>query len=69
MIKLSECVELAMASVSRPHLHIPFYLIHNPIAGATFRVGYMITGRNAYLEALWWCASIVASITLAWAMS
>jgi peptidoglycan/LPS O-acetylase OafA/YrhL len=44
------------------------YLIHNPITGATFRVGYMITGRNVYLEALWWCASIAASITVAWAM-
>ena len=44
------------------------YLIHNPITGATFRVGYMITGRNAYLEALWWSASIVASITFAWVM-
>lgn len=29
------------------------YLIHNPITGAAFRVGYRLTGRSLWLEAVW----------------
>lgn len=45
------------------------YLIHNPITGATFRVGFLLTGRSIYTEAFWWAASLVACIcasTLFW---
>ena len=42
------------------------YLIHNPITGASFRVGYMITGQNLYWEAFWWLISLVACIAFAW---
>jgi peptidoglycan/LPS O-acetylase OafA/YrhL len=41
------------------------YLIHNPITGAVFRVGFMITGRNVFWEAIWWSASIAACIAFA----
>jgi peptidoglycan/LPS O-acetylase OafA/YrhL len=45
------------------------YLLHNPVTGATFRVGYLLTGRTVYTEALWWIASLAACIcaaTLLW---
>ena len=38
------------------------YLIHNPITGATFRAGYLMTGRTVYTEALWWIVSLVACL-------
>jgi peptidoglycan/LPS O-acetylase OafA/YrhL len=41
------------------------YLVHNPISGATFRVGYLLTGETPATEALWWMASIAASILVA----
>jgi peptidoglycan/LPS O-acetylase OafA/YrhL len=41
------------------------YLTHNPITGAVFRVGYMLTGRNALLEAIWWLVSIGCCILVA----
>jgi peptidoglycan/LPS O-acetylase OafA/YrhL len=41
------------------------YLIHSPITGATFRVGYMFTGRTIYTEALWWVVSIAACLVAA----
>jgi peptidoglycan/LPS O-acetylase OafA/YrhL len=44
------------------------YLIHNPITGASFRVGYMVTGQNIYWEAIWWFASLAACIAFAWAI-
>jgi peptidoglycan/LPS O-acetylase OafA/YrhL len=44
------------------------YLIHNPITGATFRVGYMLTGRTPATELLWWLGSIAASIVVAYAL-
>jgi peptidoglycan/LPS O-acetylase OafA/YrhL len=45
------------------------YLTHNPITGATFRVGYMITGRSVALEALWWVLTVgicVGFASLTW---
>jgi peptidoglycan/LPS O-acetylase OafA/YrhL len=44
------------------------YLTHNPITGATFRVGYLITGHNVYTEALWWAVSSVFCIAFAGAV-
>jgi peptidoglycan/LPS O-acetylase OafA/YrhL len=41
------------------------YLTHTPITNAVFRVGYMMTGRNLYLEVIWWAASIAACIAFA----
>jgi peptidoglycan/LPS O-acetylase OafA/YrhL len=41
------------------------YLLHNPITGASFRVGYMLTGHSPLWEALWWIASIAACIIFA----
>jgi peptidoglycan/LPS O-acetylase OafA/YrhL len=41
------------------------YLIHSPITGATFRVGYLLTGRTIYTEALWWVISIAACLVVA----
>lgn len=41
------------------------YLIHNPITGASFRVGYILTGRTLFWEAFWWTTSIVACIIAA----
>lgn len=42
------------------------YLIHNPITGASFRVGYMITGQNLYWEAFWLLITAVACFVFAW---
>jgi peptidoglycan/LPS O-acetylase OafA/YrhL len=44
------------------------YLIHNPITGASFRVGYMVTGRSMIWEAVWWLVSLAACIIFASAM-
>ncbi|WP_027516211.1 acyltransferase [Bradyrhizobium sp. WSM1417] len=44
------------------------YLIHNPITGASFRVGYMITGHAFWWELIWWSLSLVACIVVAYAM-
>jgi peptidoglycan/LPS O-acetylase OafA/YrhL len=42
------------------------YLIHNPITGATFRVGKMLGGGHTITwDALWWLLSIVACIAVA----
>lgn len=41
------------------------YLFHDKITGATFRVGYMLTGRTPATEWLWWAVSIAASIAAA----
>ena len=41
------------------------YLIHNPITGASFRVGFILTGRNVMLEAVWWLVSIIACLVAA----
>jgi peptidoglycan/LPS O-acetylase OafA/YrhL len=41
------------------------YLIHNPITGATFRIGYMLTGRSVWSEALWLVLALVACIAAA----
>jgi peptidoglycan/LPS O-acetylase OafA/YrhL len=42
------------------------YLIHNPVTGATFRIGYALTTRTPATEALWWLVSIATSIGAAW---
>lgn len=44
------------------------YLIHNPITGASFRAGYMLTGRGIWWELFWWFGSIAACILFASAM-
>ncbi|MCG2673218.1 acyltransferase family protein [Bradyrhizobium sp. GCM10023182] len=44
------------------------YLIHNPVTGAVFRIGKIVTGDGLMSEAFWWCASIVACIATAAAM-
>jgi peptidoglycan/LPS O-acetylase OafA/YrhL len=47
------------------------YLIHNPITGASFRVGYMLTGHQLWWEFFWWLASVLACILFAsvmWAL-
>ena len=45
------------------------YLIHNPITGAVFRVGYRLTGTGLVWQAFWTAGSVAASIvaaTLLW---
>lgn len=45
------------------------YLLHNPVTGAVFRAGFLLTGRNIYTEAFWWLISLLACIgaaTLFW---
>jgi peptidoglycan/LPS O-acetylase OafA/YrhL len=42
------------------------YLTHNPITGAVFRVGYMVTGRSAILEVVWWSLATCACLVFAW---
>jgi len=41
------------------------YLVHNPVTGAVFRAGTMLSGRTAALEAAWWAASIAACVAAA----
>jgi peptidoglycan/LPS O-acetylase OafA/YrhL len=41
------------------------YLIHNPITGASFRVGYMLTGHSLLLEVFWCAATLVLCIIAA----
>jgi peptidoglycan/LPS O-acetylase OafA/YrhL len=41
------------------------YLIHGPITGAAFRVGFTLTGHSIVLEAIWWAVSLAASIAAA----
>lgn len=43
------------------------YLVHNPIAGAAFRAGYMLTGRSLWLEAFWFVMVVAICIVFAWA--
>jgi peptidoglycan/LPS O-acetylase OafA/YrhL len=38
------------------------YLIHNPVTGAVFRVGFMLTERSIYSEAGWWLVSLAACV-------
>ena len=42
------------------------YLIHNPITGASFRVGYLLTGDTVWAEILWSAAAICACVLCAW---
>ena len=44
------------------------YLFHNPISGASFRVGYMLTGHSLVWEAVWWIMSIAACIVFSGVM-
>jgi peptidoglycan/LPS O-acetylase OafA/YrhL len=47
------------------------YLVHNPITGASFRVGYILTTRTAATEAAWWLVSTLVCIltaTMVWAL-
>lgn len=41
------------------------YLTHNPITGMTFGLGYMLTGRSPFLEAIWWIIAMSACIAFA----
>lgn len=41
------------------------YLTHGLITGATFRAGYMLTGRSIHTEAIWWPVSIMGCIIFA----
>ena len=45
------------------------YLIHNPITGATFRVGKFLGGHSVAWDALWWFLSLgacIASAAMMW---
>jgi peptidoglycan/LPS O-acetylase OafA/YrhL len=44
------------------------YLTHNPITGAVFRLGTMLTGRSAIAEFLWWPIAILACVAFATAV-
>jgi len=37
------------------------YLIHNPITGAIFHAGFILTGHSIEAEALWWAVSLLVS--------
>jgi len=41
------------------------YLMHNPITGASFRAGYMLTGHTLLTEILWATMALVACILCA----
>ena len=41
------------------------YLTHNPITGAVFRIGYMLTGKSIATELVWWPLSVAACIVFA----
>lgn len=42
------------------------YLIHNPVTGASFRVGYMLTGSGVIFQAVWWFVSLIACLVAAY---
>jgi peptidoglycan/LPS O-acetylase OafA/YrhL len=42
------------------------YLVHNPITGAAFRVGYRLTGRTLVTEALWFGLVTGVCVAFAW---
>jgi peptidoglycan/LPS O-acetylase OafA/YrhL len=44
------------------------YLLHNPVIGATFRIGYWLTERTMITEALWWAVSILACVGAAFCL-
>jgi peptidoglycan/LPS O-acetylase OafA/YrhL len=44
------------------------YLTHNPITAATFWLGYTLTGRSPFLEAVWWVITTAACIAFAFGM-
>jgi peptidoglycan/LPS O-acetylase OafA/YrhL len=44
------------------------YLLHNPITGAVFRAGFLLTGRTAMTEAIWWPVSLACCIFAASAL-
>lgn len=44
------------------------YLLHNPITGAVFRVGYLFLGHSIYAEAAVWIFSLLCCIGAAWLM-
>jgi peptidoglycan/LPS O-acetylase OafA/YrhL len=44
------------------------YLTHNPVTGAVFRVGYLITARNVATELLWLIVDIIACVTVGYLM-
>jgi peptidoglycan/LPS O-acetylase OafA/YrhL len=41
------------------------YLIHNPISGALYNVGFRITGRSAAMEVFWFAVMIATNIVAA----
>jgi peptidoglycan/LPS O-acetylase OafA/YrhL len=44
------------------------YLTHNPITGAVFRLGYMLTGKSVASELFWWPITIAACVAFATAI-
>jgi len=44
------------------------YLTHNPIIGASFRAGYMLTEHTLLWETIWWFVSLAVCIVVAAAM-
>lgn len=42
------------------------YLIHNPVTGATFRLGYRLTGRSVAAEGMWFVVTIVVCLIAAY---
>jgi peptidoglycan/LPS O-acetylase OafA/YrhL len=42
------------------------YLIHNPITGALFRIGYRLTGQSVKWEAFWLSAVVSFCVLFAW---
>jgi peptidoglycan/LPS O-acetylase OafA/YrhL len=43
------------------------YLVHNPITGAAFNVGYRLTGRSPATEALWLVLVVLIDVAVAYA--
>ena len=44
------------------------YLVHNPVTGAVFRIGYGLTGHSTMSEAFWWMVSLAACVVVAFAV-
>lgn len=44
------------------------YLVHNPVSGGLFRIGYDLTGRSVLTEAFWWVIVILGCVSFSAAM-